>query len=66
MDISGLSDSGLIAFAQSLQSSKLQEQVGMSVLKMANDQIKQDGQNALSLIGSVPSGPLGNNLDVTA
>lgn len=66
MDISALSDSGLVALAQSLHAAKLQDQVGTSVLKLANDQIKQDGENALRLIGSVPSGSLGNNVDVMA
>lgn len=41
MDISGLSDSGMIAMAQTLNASKVQEKVGAAVLKMANDQAKQ-------------------------
>ncbi len=46
MDISALSDRGLVALVLSLHASKLQEKVDTSVLKLANDQIKQDGENA--------------------
>jgi len=67
MNISGLSDSGMIAMAQTLNASKVQENVGAAVLKMANDQAKQEGQDALQLIASsTPSGPLGHHLDVMA
>lgn len=50
MDISGLSYSGLIALAQSLKASKLQEQVGTAVMKMANKQAEQQSENALQFI----------------
>lgn len=67
MDISGLSDHGMMGLAQTLNANKLQEKVGTAMLKMANDQTKQDGQDALKLIASsTPTGPLGHNLDVTA
>lgn len=67
MDISGLSDSGLMALAQAMNDSKLQEKIGASVMKMANDQAKREGQDALQLIASaMPSGSLGHNLDVWA
>jgi hypothetical protein len=66
MDISNLSNSGLATLAQALQTQKLQQQVGTAVLAIANDQIKQDGQNALKLIASASLGPVGGNLDVTA
>ncbi|SMF93730.1 Putative motility protein [Methylomagnum ishizawai] len=67
MDISGLSDSGLMGLAQAMNDSKLQEKIGASVMKMAHDQAKQEGQDALQLIASAtPSGSLGHHLDVWA
>lgn len=67
MDISGLSDTGLIAYAQSLNASRLQDKVSVSVMAMANRQAEQQGQNALQLIASAdPSSPLGNNFNVMA
>ncbi len=67
MDISGLSDSGLLSLAQAMNADKLQEKISTSVMKMANDQAKQEGQNALELISSAePSGALGHNVNVWA
>lgn len=67
MDISGLSDAGLMALAQSMNADKLQEKVGTAVMKMANDQAKQEGQDALRLIASAaPAGSLGHNINVWA
>jgi hypothetical protein len=49
---------------------KLQQQKDVAVLKMANDQMKQEGKNAIQLIQSVPNaspgGPVGSKLDVFA
>ncbi len=67
MDISGLSDSGLMALAQSMTANKLQEQVSTSIMSMANKQAEQEGQNALELIASSdPSSSLGRNVNVMA
>jgi hypothetical protein len=67
MGISGVSDAGLRAVAQTLSSNKLQESVGMAVQKLANNQAKQEGDNAVQLINaSAPVGSLGNNIDVKA
>ncbi len=67
MDISGLSSSGLVSLAQSLSANKLQDNIGIAVLELANDQTKQDGENILQLINSTtPVGPLGHNIDVKA
>lgn len=67
MNISGVSDAGLRAVAQTLSSNKLQESVGMAVQKLANNQAKQEGDNAVQLINaSAPVGSLGNNIDVKA
>jgi len=67
MGISGVSDAGLRSVAQTLSSNKLQESVGMAVQKLANNQAKQEGDNAVQLINaSAPVGSLGNNIDVKA
>lgn len=67
MDISGISDSGLVSLAQSLSTKKLQDNVGTAMLKLANDQSKQSGESMIQLVqSSGPVGPLGHNIDVKA
>ena len=67
MDISGLSNSGLVSLAQSLSANKLQDNISIAMLDIANDQTKQDGENILQLINATtPVGPLGHNIDVKA
>lgn len=67
MDISGISDSGLVSLAQNMSAKRLHDNVGIAVQKMANDQLKIDGNNMIQLINGAapaPVGPLGNNIDV--
>jgi hypothetical protein len=66
MNISGVSDSGLAALSSMISSTKAQDQAATKVLKLANDQIRQEGADALKLIESTPVGSLGHNLDVRA
>jgi hypothetical protein len=67
MDISGLSDSGLMALAQSMNANRLQEKISTSVMAMAQKQTEQDGQNALQLIASAsPTGSQGMHFDAWA
>jgi len=56
---------------QMLGASNVQQQHDAAILKLSNDQIKQDGANVMTLLQSVPAanapyGSLGHNLDVTA
>jgi hypothetical protein len=59
-----------IQVAQMLGGVSLRQQHEAAILKMSNDQIKQDGANVMALLqavpGAKPQGPLGNHLDVTA
>lgn len=68
MDISNTNNSA--SLTQMLGGVNVRQQQETAVLKMANNQAKQDGENALRLVQSVPGakpqGPLGNNLDATA
>jgi len=50
-----------------LSAQRTAAQVETKVVKLANDQIKADGQAALKLIQSVPqaTGRVGNNLNVS-
>jgi hypothetical protein len=66
MELSGLSDNGLALMATQMSATQTQNKVQMQVMKLANDQLKQDGAVALQLIASTPYGPLGHHLDVTA
>lgn len=66
MDISALSNSGLFALAQSLNAAQVQNQVQMEMVKLANDQIKQNGAAALQLIEATPAGSQGLHIDLMA
>jgi hypothetical protein len=50
-----------------LSTQRTAAQLGTKTLKMANDQIKAEGQAALQLIQSVPqpTGNIGNNINVS-
>lgn len=67
MDIQGTQSTVLSQMLGATQVSQAHE---TAVLKMANDQIKQNGANALQLVQSVPTpspnGSLGHHLDVMA
>lgn len=67
MEISG---SQLASLANLMSTSQLQKQHETAVLKMAQDQVKQNGENALQLIEATPcsacGGALGAKLDVMA
>lgn len=67
MEISGNS---LSVLSQMVGAGQVQQQHQAAVLKLANDQVKQNGENAMQLLQSVPkpapSGPLGQHLDVMA
>lgn len=70
MDISTANSAGL---AEMIGGVSLKQQHATSVLKLSNDQIKQDGANALKLVQSAalpeppqPQGPLGHHIDVRA
>jgi hypothetical protein len=66
MDVSSVG----VNVGQLFASSKLQQQKDVAILKMANDQLKQDGENAIQLIQSLPQAtsdnPVGSLLDVFA
>jgi len=66
VDISGLSDNGMLALVQMLNARKAQEQAHISALKLANEQIERNGENAILLIQTAPYGSLGNTTDIWA
>lgn len=63
-----ISSSGMAGLAQMLSAGQLQQQHQTAVLKMANDQAKQNGENALQLLQAIPkptaNGALGQNIDI--
>lgn len=67
MEIQGTASSVLSQMLGAGQTSQAHE---AAVLKLANDQIKQNGENALQLVQAVPkpgpNGNLGHHLDVMA
>ena len=68
MDISTGSASTVIA--QMLSGSRLQQDHQLAVLKLANDQTRQNGENAMKLVESIPKpssdGSLGTRFDAMA
>ncbi len=57
-----------IQVSPQLSAQRTAAEVGTKVMKMANDQVKAEGQAALQLIQSVPqaTGNIGNNINVSA
>lgn len=57
-----------IQVSPQLSAQRTATQIQTKTMKMANDQIKAEGQAALQLIQSVPqaTGNIGNNINVTA
>lgn len=68
MEISATNSASVLS--QMLGSSKTPQGHEAAVLKMANDQMKQNGENALQLLQAVPkpepTGSVGRHLDVMA
>ena len=68
MDVTN--NSAALAISQLLSGSKLQQDHQIAILKLSNNQAKQDGENAMRLVESVPKpsadGSLGTRFDAMA
>lgn len=64
MDVSSLSNAGLVNLAQAMTGARAQLQVQVAMVKLANDQIQQDGAAALQLIEATPLGSQGLHIDL--
>jgi len=66
MDVSTLSNAGLQALVQSLGTLQQQGQVQTQMVRLANDQIRQQGAAVLELIEAVPQSAQGSRIDLMA
>lgn len=61
-----ISSDSMMRVSQMINNVAPQDDVSMAVMKIAQDQTKQDGENAIQLIKSVPDGSLGHHFDARA